>query len=362
MYARTIVFLYVFWILLFNIPEPGYSKQQSTVSTIDSVILQLKWQHQFQFAGYYAAQEKGLYRDAGLNVTIREAADFSEPEKAVLKGKANFGISGSDVVLSHIQGEPVVALIAIFQHSPLVLLTKQNGVIQHIHDIVGKRVMLEPHSHEVLAYLKNEGVSLDRLIRYPHVFDVLPLINDEVDAMSAYITDEPFILNKERIAYQLFSPRASGIDFYGDILFTTAQEIDKNPERVRAFVDASMLGWKYAFENVDEIVDLILLRYSKRHSREHLKYEAEQMRQLVIPEIVEIGYMNPGRWEHIASTYATLGMIPERYSLEGFLYDRAKKSKSPWGYAIMGGLFVILLLLILVGFSQLFRKVLRGEK
>ena len=353
-YAKMVILLSAF--LLF-ISESAYSKQQSTLSHLDSVTLQLKWRHQFQFAGYYAAQEKGLYRHAGLDVTIVQAIDFSEPVKAVLTGKAHYGIGGSDLVLSRMQGEPVIALAALFQHSPLILLTKKDR-INHVHNLIGKRVMLESHSHDLLAYLKDEGIPSDRLIRYPHVFDVYPLITDEVDAMSAYITDEPFVLRKKAIEYQAFSPRSSGIDFYGDILFTTQRYINENPERVRAFLDASLEGWKYAFEHVDEIIDLILSRYSQRHSREHLEYEAEQMRQLVIPDIVQIGYMNPGRWEHIASTYAKLGMSPDKYSLDGFLYDRTPKSKASLVYAIIGGVSVIVVLVILVGLAHHCRNLL----
>jgi NMT1/THI5 like protein len=217
--------------------------------------------------------------------------------------------------------------------------------------------------------VKDEEVPVERLILYPHVFDPYPLINDGIDAMSAYITDEPFILNKEGIEYQRFSPQSGGIDFYGDVLFATEQQINANPERAHAFLEASLRGWNYSFEHLDEIIGLILSRYSTRHSREHLKYEAEKMREFVIPEIVELGYMNPGRWEHIRKTYAKLGMVAGHYSLEGFLYDRTEKSRSPWIYAVMGGVGVIVLMLIfmllvlmLMGASQLFRKMVSGDR
>ena len=55
---------------------------------LEKVVLQLKWQHQFQFAGYYAAQEQGYYREAGLEVEIREAAPGSDPVRQVLQGEA----------------------------------------------------------------------------------------------------------------------------------------------------------------------------------------------------------------------------------------------------------------------------------
>jgi ABC-type nitrate/sulfonate/bicarbonate transport system substrate-binding protein len=68
--------------------------------------LQLKWRHQFQFAGYYAALEKGYYREAGLDVTIMPASPSTDPVDVVLKGGADFGIASSELVLRYAKGDP----------------------------------------------------------------------------------------------------------------------------------------------------------------------------------------------------------------------------------------------------------------
>ncbi|GAB3473597.1 ABC transporter substrate-binding protein [Polaromonas eurypsychrophila] len=92
----------------------------------ERVTLQLKWRHQFQFAGYYAAQAKGFYRDEGLEVTIREGGPDRPPVTTVLSGQAQYSIGDSDLVTSRINGQPIVALAAIFQHSPYVILSRQD--------------------------------------------------------------------------------------------------------------------------------------------------------------------------------------------------------------------------------------------
>jgi diguanylate cyclase (GGDEF)-like protein len=74
-------------------------------------------------------------------------------------------------------------------------------------------------------------------------------------------------------------------------------------------------------DNPGEVADLIRSRYSDRHSREHLLFEAEEMRRLMQPQLVEIGYSNPGRWNHIASVYAEVGMLPPGRTLEGLAFD-----------------------------------------
>lgn len=82
------------------------------------VTLQLKWNHQFQFAGYYAAIEKGYYKQAGLSVKLRELKESKDPYLDVLNKKAHFGIYTSELILKYNAGDPIVALAAIFQHSP----------------------------------------------------------------------------------------------------------------------------------------------------------------------------------------------------------------------------------------------------
>lgn len=170
---------------------------------LEPVSLQLKWKHQFQFAGYYAALAKGYYREAGLDVKIVEAQPAQDPTATVLQGNADFGVSASDLVLLRAQGQPVVALAVIFQHSPLILLARRNFDLNYLHDLIGKRVMIEPGSAELLAYLQREGISRERLEILPHAFDANALIDGRVDALSAYVTDEPFTLRQAEVDYTL---------------------------------------------------------------------------------------------------------------------------------------------------------------
>ena len=291
------------------------------VGALETVTLQLKWTHAFQFAGYYAAREKGFYREAGLDVRILEARPGIDPVKVVLDRTADFGVGTSSLLLQRKAGNPVVVLAAIFQHSPYLLITRRLDISKGIHDLVGKRVMLEPQAEELLAFLKNEGISLDSITVQEHSYDPLDLIRNNTDAIAAYIINQPYYLDKAGFFYQTYSPRSAGIDFYGDNLFTTERLIKDAPGTVEAFRSASLRGWKYAMAHPEEIADLIIARYSQEHSRNYYLFQSQQMLPLIQPDLVEIGYMNPARWRHIADTYAGLGLLPRDVSLDGFLYD-----------------------------------------
>lgn len=301
--------------------SPPLARAQAPQRDLEQVALQLKWKHQFQFAGYYAAIEKGYYREAGFDVTLVEPSGSDDPVDVVLAGKAQFGIGASELALHRARGRAIVVLATILQHSPLVLIAAGGGD-KTIHDLDGKRLMMVPYELELAAYLAREGLPGERFRMLPHTFSPEDLIAGKVDALSGYATDEPWVLRNAGFAYSSFSPRAAGIDFYGDSLFTTGARVRAHPQRVTAFVDASLRGWQYAMAHAEEIADLIRARYSKRKPREHLLFEAAEMRRLMQPELIEIGHMNPGRWAHIAGVYADLGMLPRSHSLDGFLFDR----------------------------------------
>lgn len=334
-------------LMLFLTGIPGLLSAEAPGTVLPQKIsLQLKWRHQFQFAGYYAAVAKGFYREVGLDVEILEANANKDPADAVIEGRAEFGIAGADLLLLRAKGYPVVVLAPIFQHSPMVFIATENSGISNVHQLAGRKMNLELHSAELLAYLRAEGIEIGDIKVTPHPFAISDLIAGDADVISGYLSDEPFVLKESGIAYRMFMPQASGIDFYGDVLFTTEEQVVNYPERVKAFVEATQKGWRYALKNPEEIVDLILSNYSTRHSREHLLFEAEKSTPLILPEVVEVGYMNIGRWKHIASKYKELGMLDTEIDFDFFIFQPNLRSDSLVRQAIkFGEIFFALLAL-----------------
>jgi diguanylate cyclase (GGDEF)-like protein/PAS domain S-box-containing protein len=306
---------------------------------LERVVLQLNWKHQFQFAGYYAAIEKGYFRDAGFEVSLRELDEGHDPVQTVLGGEADFGVAASELALHRAKGEPVVALAAIVQNSPLVLLVNRRKVTS-IDALNGGRIMLTPHESELFAYLRREGIA--NYTAVAHSFDPKDLISGRVDALSAYLTDEPYVLREAGFPYLALNPSAVGIHFYGDTLFTSEARARGSASRVRAFRAAAIQGWEYAMAHPDEVADLILKKYSKRHTREHLLFEANELKRLMQPELVEIGQQSAARWQQIAQTYAELEMLPENYSIAGLIFEAEERKLPSWfGFALTGAIMLI---------------------
>jgi len=294
--------------------------------SVDKIRLQLKWRHQFQFAGYYAAVSQGYFREEGLEVEIVEGAPGLAPASTLLSGQAEFAVDSPAILIRRHQGEPLVALAAIFQHSPNVLMTLQGSRLDSPHDLRGKRVMITPATDpECQAMLVGEGLSSDAVISVPHSWNIDDLVAGRVDAMSVYLTNEPFLMQQHGVAASYIKPVNYGIDFYGDCLVTTEAQVQEHPERVESFLRAVRRGWVHAMANPEEMAALIRASYSPDASQDHLLFEAEVMRGLILPDFVEIGHMNAARWRHIGDIYVKLGMMAPDYDLSGFIYSEFKE-------------------------------------
>lgn len=332
--------------------------------TLAPIYLQLRWLHQFQFAGYYAAIEQGYYREMGLDVRLKEGGVNINTIREVLDGDAQYGVTNSEILLHKLKGEPLVALAAVFQHSPLVFVSRTATGITTPQDMVGKTVqmMLASRDVELHATLQNEGIELAQLNIINRGGSRQDYLNPRIDVLGAYLTNQTKYFKDEGIPYTIIKPAVYGVDFYGDCLFTTRAELSKNPDRVAFFRSASLRGWHYAMAHPEEIIDLIIEKYNPQAQPEKLRYEAEKMQELILPDLVELGHMNPGRWVHIASVFKDQEMVPQDASLDGFIYDPSRQKDYTLFLIIIGVLGCISMLIGTATFSLYhFNRKLKNE-
>ncbi len=319
------------------------------------VTLQLKWHHQFQFAGYYAALEKGYYAQAGLDVTLSPYSKDTDYLSPILRGQADFGTAGPELLLKYLHGEPVVALAVIMQHSPNVIMTLKSSRINSPHQLVGKRLMLDPDGQpDLWAMLWDEGLQKEKLMLAPVTWDIEELLDGRIDATGAYITNTPYYLLERGIPCTFIRPGTYGVDFYGDCLFTSTEFLNKHPDTVEAFRQASLMGWEYALRHPEEIIELLLTKYDTKKTRDHLRYEAQTIKQLVLPDLVQVGHMNPGRWNAMAQTYVNLGMAKAHYDIARFIYTPGPSSIMErflwWFFIVMAAALSLSCLLFVFNF------------
>ncbi len=297
------------------------------LSANEKVVLQLKQFHQFQFAGYYAAKEKGFYEEAGLDVEIKQRDLKYNNIDEVINGNAQYGVADSILILYRLNEQPVVIVTPIFQHSANVFVSLKKNNISSVYELNNKDILFYPNDTDgfsLLAMIKKFDLNVN-LIRDRHKDDYIKLINNEVDVMPSYIGNEPFLFKEKGYDVNIINPSNYGFDIYGDMLFTSEDEARNNPNRVERFREATLKGWKYALENKEEIIQLIHTKYANEKSIEHLKYEANAIDSLINKDITPLGYLDQGRIRYISEMYKYYGLTESKIDLNNFLFDELSK-------------------------------------
>ncbi|NOR79893.1 MAG: transporter substrate-binding domain-containing protein [Methyloprofundus sp.] len=300
--------------------------QPELTKPLNKVSLQLMWKHQFEFAGFYAAIEQGYYQELGLEVEIREYQKNKNLVDEVISGRAHYGISDSSLIIHRSHAAPVILLANIFQHSPMVLLSRGDADVLSPAQMMGKSIMLSTHEKDnasIIAMLNTESVKLSQLNVKEHSFNIEDFIKGKVDIISAYATNEPAILKERQFKFNMIDPINYGIDFYGNNIFTSENQLQEKPQQTADFIAASLKGWQYALANSDEVIELILAKYSTQKTRPALEYEAKSLQRYILPEHIPLGTIDPVRLERIIDTYQQLKMIPNDFTLKGFVYQQA---------------------------------------
>ncbi len=279
--------LFILLFLLFSLAE---CLAKPSDENAERVTLQLNWKYQFEFAGFIAAVEKGYYKDAGLEVRLKEYEEGMDICDEVLEGRATFALHDDDLTLLVDQNNPVVWLQNYLKRSAQVLAVKPN--IFTPKDLVGKRIMASASELDTTAIglmLKKFGVDKAHYSRVEHTFNIDPFINNDVDAMVVYLSNELFALQEKNINYNLLDPTAYNLNALSMNLYTSKQEMQRSEERAKRFIAASKRGWEYALANKQELIDIIHAKYSTRKSKEALQYEADTIERLMMPDIYTIG-------------------------------------------------------------------------
>jgi len=304
-------FRLVKFFLLFIIFTNLYSSNNLT-----KVSLQLEWKHQFEFAGFYAAIEKGYYKDIGLEVQLKEFQDGVNLSDEVLNGKSTFGISSSALILEKLKNKEVVLLSSYFKQNALALVTQKD--IKKVEQLKNKKIMAvdwEIGHTSIGLMLQDKGIKSSDFTLVEHDYKNDKFIAGEVDAMSVFLTSQLYELDRAGIKYNILNPANYGIYSYDVELFTSKDFIMKNPKLVKDFIEATNKGWRYAFENKSEIVNLIYNKYTQRKTKKSLKFEARETEKFFKTNIFQIGSIVPELIKLNADMYVRLGLANSDYDI-----------------------------------------------
>ena len=346
----------------------------------DRITLQLRWEPQFQFAGYYMALERGYYAQAGLDVEIQPGVApgprYLSAVTEVEEGRATFGIGSVDVVLARANGAPLSIVSSIFQNSPVEIYTRSETRISNLSELMDLRFSAGfqrngPAEIELRALLRSEGFSLTD-VQVPHTtrssFEAF--LDCEIDVMPGFSLALPWMAAERGVVLNAIKPAEFCIHFYGDSLFAREDVIREDPELVSRFVKASMEGWEYALSHPEETIAVILDRYSRVNGIEDdqlfNRWQYRIVEDLIGFPDVALGNTSEERLALMGTHLANLGLIdhPERLANlvidpKALLLQRVSQHQTWLIYGVIGllGAGAALLLFALIMRAEVHRRI-----
>ncbi len=175
----------------------------------------------------------------------------------------------------------------------------------------------------IKAMISSHKIDFKTLQFIPHSHNINDLINKKTDVISAYLSKSPYELEKSGVEYNVFSPKDYGFDMYSDFLYTNKKLISSDKELVIKFKEASLKGWEYAFNNIDESVNLILEKYNSQNlTKEELIYEAKQLKKLAYENVDTLGKIDKNKVQRIHDLYNIMGLLPRKIDINDFVYEK----------------------------------------
>jgi NitT/TauT family transport system substrate-binding protein len=292
-------------------PAPGASSAVSSAARTP-ITLQLQWFPQAQFAGYFAALDKGYYAEEGLDVTILPGAVDIVPATVVAGGRAQFGISWVPRMLAPREsGADVQVIGQVFQRSATTQIAFKTTGIDSVEDFRGKKVgnWGFGNEFELLAGLRKHGLDPAADVQLvPQQFDMNAFLAGDIDAAQAMTYNEyAQVLEKKNPATgELYQPsdlnviswEAEGVSMLQDAIFASESWLGQagNSDIAVKFLKASFRGWIFCRDNAPECVDIVIGNAAAL-PKGHQTWQLNEVNALIWPSPNGIGIMDQAAFD-----------------------------------------------------------------
>lgn len=276
------------------------------------------WKAEAEHGGYYQAIATGIYRRYGLDVELRQGGPQVNHAQLLAAGRLDFNIAtNSFVPLNFVQQNvPMVAVAAIFQKDPSVLIAHPGQGDDSFAALKGKPIMIGSDTRiGSWIFLKKKFGYSDSQIR-PYTFSVAPFLANPQAIQQGYLSSEPFTIEKAGVKPVVLLIADAGYSSYSSLIETSDRLVHANPDLVQRFVDASIEGWHSYLYGDPAPADALIKRDNPEMTDALLAYGIAKLKEYGIVDSGAaktdgIGAMTDARWRDFFDTMSDAGVYPK---------------------------------------------------
>lgn len=297
-------------------------------ASLESVTFVPQWTAQAQFAGFYVAREKGFYRDNGLDVTILRGGAERPPAQWLRKGGADFcTMFLANAIQERAYGTRFVNIGQVIPRSTQALVARKSSGIRSWHDMNGRKVgLFADLSVLPMAVFRRYGI---KPLIVPQISSVNLFLRGGVSVVSVLMHNEYHTLLSSGLDPEeltVFPLATGGRKFPEDGIYCLESTFKKDPGKCCRFAQASLAGWKYAFEHKEEALDIVMKYVGEANiatNRMHQKWMLERIRDVAgLPgEMEHWGRLDEDDYEIVAVELKLNGMIDSLPAYSDFRAD-----------------------------------------
>lgn len=283
--------------------------------------LSLNWKPEPEFGGFYDAALNGIYKKEGIELEILPGGVGTPVIQMVEAGKVEMGISNSDeVILGRSQGAEVVSIYAVYQTSPMALLTHADRGFKELKDVFETPGTIA--AERGLPYIrfceKKYGFKNVKIV--PFMGGITQFLSDKKLTQQGFITAEPILARKQGANPKTFLIADSGYNPYLTVVIVRKDFAAKNPELIKKFVKATQEGWRNYLQN-PALANKKMTVLNPTMDSETFQEGAKA--QIPLIETAEtkkfgLGYQSKERWEKLASQLLELKVVKSTFPAETY--------------------------------------------
>lgn len=274
------------------------------------VSLALNWFADAQHGGFFAAQEQGLFAQAGLSVKIIPGGPAAPVVQNVALKRVQFGIANADqVLMARGQQAPIVAVFAALQDSPRCIMVHEQSGITQFEELQNLKLALG--AGKAFARFLQARCDLSSVQVVPYTGSVAPFLRDQHMAQQAYVFSEPFVARRQGARPHCLMVSQLGFNPYTSCLITHEDLIRQNPDLVKRMVHAVKRGWQ-AYLQFPDAVQSAIQASNPQMDAEGLRFASAAIRPLCLPDGLaeaKLGTMTGSRWQELGSQLVELGLL-----------------------------------------------------